>query len=144
MKVTLKGNISGSRNGEPWPPAGTEIDLPEDEALALLNSGMARPVNAKDANVETAIVLDPATEARVKEATTTRERAARSKRAHEPLNLGAADDEQPVEEDNGPRLPEVNASESAKVEDPAVPTQTDDGPSGETAKPSEGKASAKK
>lgn len=137
MKVTLKGNISGSRNGEPWPPAGTEMDLPQDEALGLLNSGMARASNAKDANIETAIVLDPATEARVKEATTTRERAARSKRAHEPLNLAAADPEQPVEDDNGPRLPEVNGPESAKVEDPAQPTQTEGGPTGATKKPTE-------
>jgi hypothetical protein len=86
------------------------------------------------------VVLDPATEARVKHATITRERSSRSKRAHEPVNLGAAAQEQPVEDDNGPRLPEVNASESAKVEDPTVATQSEDGPSGDTAKPSVGKS----
>lgn len=135
MKVTLKGTVSGSRDGVPWPPAGSEMDLPDDEALSLLHSGLAKPVNAKDANVETAVALDPATEARVKEATTTRERASRSKRAHEPLNMGAADEEQPAEDDNGPRLPEVNGPESAKVEDPAQPTQSLDNVSGDTRKP---------
>lgn len=140
MKVTLKGQMSGSRDGVPWPPAGSEMDLPDSEAAALLNSGLARPVNAKDAGVETAVVLDPATEARVREATTTRERAARSKRAHEPLNLAAADEEQPAEDDNGPRLPEVNAAESAKVEDPAQPTQSESDISGEKKRPSVGRA----
>ena len=135
MKVTLKGQLSGSRDGVPWPPAGSEIDLPQDEALGLIQSGLARAVNAKDADVETRVVLDPATEAQVKAATTTRERASRSKRAHEPLNLAAADEKQPAEDDNGPRLPEVNAAASAKVEDPAQPTQSEDGPSGATAKP---------
>jgi hypothetical protein len=144
MKVKTTGQISGSRDGVEWPPAGSEIDLPQDEALSLINSGMARPVG-RVSEAETAVVLDPATEARVKAATTTRERASRSKRAHEPLNLGAADENQPAEDDNGPRLPEVNAGESARVEDPATPTQSEEGPTGETKAPSEGSArSAKK
>jgi hypothetical protein len=144
MKVRLKSDITGSRDGQAWPLAGEEIDLPNSEAASLIQTGAAVPVNAKDADVETAVVLDPATEARVKHDTITRERSSRSKRAHEPVNLGAADDEQPIEEGNGPRLPEVNAVESAKVEDPAVPTQTEDDNSAETAKPSVGKAPAKK
>ncbi len=140
MKVVLRHDITGSRNGEPWPPAGTELDLPEGEALPLLSSGAARAVNDKDAGVERAVVLDPATEARVKRDTITNERQAVSKRAHEPLNLGAADDDQPVEGDNGPRLPEVNGAQAARVQDPAVPTQTEDGPTGERAAPVRGKA----
>lgn len=139
MKVRLKSDISGSRDGQAWPAAGEEIDLPDGEAASLIQTGVAVPVG-KGADVETAVVLDPATEARVKHDTITRERSSRSKRAHEPVNLGTAADEQPVEDDNGPRLPEVNASESAKVEDPAVATQSEDGPTGDTAKPTEGKA----
>jgi hypothetical protein len=134
MKVRIKSEITGSRDGQAWPNPGEEIDLPDSEAASLCASGQAVPVG-KGSAVETAVVLDPATEARVKYATTTRERASRSKRAHEPTNLGVADDEQPVEEDNGPRLPEVNGPESAKVEDPAQPTQTDDGPTGAVKKP---------
>ncbi|HEY1177100.1 MAG TPA: hypothetical protein VGF17_13170 [Phytomonospora sp.] len=140
MKVRLTSEISGSRDGEAWPAAGEEIDLPAGEAEALIATGAAVPVNSRGADVETAVVLDPATEARVKRATTTRERSSRSKRAHEPVNLGVAAAEQPVEDDNGPRLPEVNATEAAKVEDPAVATQSEGGPTGETAKPSTGKA----
>lgn len=71
---------------------------------------------------------------RVKEQTTTRERAAVSKRAHEPLHLEDAEDEQPVEHDNGPRLAEVAGPEAAKVADPAQPTQTEDGLTNEKTK----------
>ena len=140
MKVRLRTDISGTRNGEPWPSAGSEIDLPDEEAVALVRSGDARAVNTKDADVE---LREPptGTPESAKRNTITRERQARSKRAHEPLNLGAADENQPAEDDNGPRLPEVNASESAAVESPSEPTQSEGGPSGDTAKPSEGKSS---
>lgn len=39
--------------------------------------------------------------------TTTRERTTVAKRAHEPLDLSAADDQQPEEDANGPRAAEV-------------------------------------
>lgn len=141
MKVTLRSDIAGTRDGKDWPSAGSQMDLPDDEALALLRSGDAVAVNDKDGDVEKR-VAEVALEnqsAAVKRATTTRERQAQSKRAHEPLNLGAADPEQPAEDDNGPRLPEINAEESAKVADPTVPTQSLDGPTGETKPPTEGK-----
>lgn len=134
-KVTLTGDITGSRNGQAWPPAGTEVELPDDEALGLIHSGMARGGDSEAEKRRAAVALDEVTAAAVKHATTTRERQARSKRAHEPLNLGAAAELQPVESDNGPRLPEVNAEESAKVEDPATDTSSEDDPNGETAEP---------
>lgn len=81
------------------------------------------------------VAADDETAERVLHDTTTRERQSRSKRAHEPVDMVEAAEEQPVEDDNGPRLPEVNAAISAKVEDPAQPTQTDTGPTNETAKP---------
>ena len=144
MKVRLKHEISGSRDGQPWPAAGSEVDLPDSEALSLLQTGAAVAVDSRNDDVEYRSIddvegIDEATKEQVKRATVTRERAARSKRAHESVNLGAADPEQPVEDDNGPRLPEVNAEESARVEDPAVPTQSLDGPTGETAEVSVGK-----
>ena len=40
--------------------------------------------------------------------TTTRERTTVAKRAHEPLDLADADDDQPEEEANGPRAKEIN------------------------------------
>lgn len=134
MKVRLVQTISGTRDGKAWPAAGEEIDLPEGEALSLLQNGSAKAVSSKDADVEVRHVagVDEATEKAIAAQTVTRERQARSKRAHEPINLGAAADEQPVEDDNGPRLPEVSAAASAKVEDPAQPTQSDEGPKGAT------------
>ncbi len=55
MKVRLKGDISGSRNGVAWPPRGEVVDLPDDEALVLLNNGMAEPAtDAATPPVETA------------------------------------------------------------------------------------------
>lgn len=79
---------------------------------------------------------DEETADRIIHDTTTRERQARAKRAHEPLDMDLADAEQPVEDDNGPRLAEVNGAEAAKVEDPSQPTQSEGGPEGKTAKPS--------
>jgi hypothetical protein len=43
--------------------------------------------------------------------TTTRERTTVAKRAHEPLDLDAADEDQPAEDGNGPRAAEVNPGE---------------------------------
>lgn len=123
MKVKLRSEISGSRDGQPWPPPGSEVDLPQDEAVALLQSGSAVPVNQKDADVElrsgVAAGVDPATEAVVQAATTTNDRTTQSKRAHEPLNAALADDEQPDEADNGPRADEVPPTE------PAIATPSD-------------------
>lgn len=146
MKVKLTQTMSGTRDGQPWPAAGQEVDLPESEAVALLQNGGARAVDGRESDVEKRLAaanvdpsLDEATAAQVFHATVTNERAARSKRAHEPVNDGAADEQQPAEDDNGPRLPEVNGAKSAQVEDPAKPTQTDDGPSGKTEKVTRGK-----
>lgn len=40
-RVILAGQMSGTRNGKDWPPAGTELELPDDEAAGLIRSGMA-------------------------------------------------------------------------------------------------------
>lgn len=41
MRVVLAAEIGGTRNGKVWPAVGTEIDLPESEARALLDAGNA-------------------------------------------------------------------------------------------------------
>lgn len=56
MKIRLTGDISGTRNGDAWPPRGSEIELPDDEAAALCALRMAVPV--VDDKVETAAVKD--------------------------------------------------------------------------------------
>lgn len=43
MRVAMKLQISGTRNGEPWPARGETIDLPDDEAAALVAQGAAEP-----------------------------------------------------------------------------------------------------
>lgn len=148
VKVLLTGDITGARDGAAWPPAGSVIELPADEAQALVHSGMAKSVDGSERTAElaeaAATVLDAVTSAQVRNATTTRDRHAVSKRAHEPINLGVAADEQPVEDDNGPRLAEVNAEASAKVEDPAVDTSSESGITGELAPPTGGENDAAK
>lgn len=54
MKVKLTVQISGTRDGEPWPAPGASMDLPADEAVALINNGMAQAVavSKREAAVE--------------------------------------------------------------------------------------------
>lgn len=53
MKIRMKVDVSGSRDGMPWPRRGGVVDLEDDEAAQLCRAGMAEPV-AEDARVETA------------------------------------------------------------------------------------------
>lgn len=49
MRVRMKHQISGTRDGLDWPAPGEEIDLPDDDAAAVLNTGMAEPAGEKKA-----------------------------------------------------------------------------------------------
>ena len=42
MKTQLVAQISGTRNGEPWPEPPAIVDLPEDEVKQLEENGLAR------------------------------------------------------------------------------------------------------
>ena len=44
MKVRLIYRLDGTRNGEPWPAVGGEIDVPTSEAVNLISHGYAVPV----------------------------------------------------------------------------------------------------
>jgi hypothetical protein len=44
MKVRLIYRLDGTRNGQPWPAIGGEIDLPTSEAVNLISHGYAVPV----------------------------------------------------------------------------------------------------
>jgi hypothetical protein len=44
VKVLLLGEVSGTRDGQAWPPRGSVVELPEDEAIRLCENRMARPV----------------------------------------------------------------------------------------------------
>jgi hypothetical protein len=54
MRVRMTAQISGSRNGTPWPPRGQPIDLPDAEAREYCKSGLAVPV-ADIKRAETAV-----------------------------------------------------------------------------------------
>lgn len=63
MKVRMRGEISGARNGVPWPARGKVIDLGDAEAATLCSQGMAEPVaETDDQRAETATA--PAAETR--------------------------------------------------------------------------------
>lgn len=49
MRVRLNVQLSGTRDGVAWPPVGSVVELPEDEARDMITSGTARPVNDSDA-----------------------------------------------------------------------------------------------
>lgn len=51
MKVIMRVNISGTRNGSEWPPVGGVVELPDAEAVDLLNARLADPAPVE---VETA------------------------------------------------------------------------------------------
>lgn len=53
MKVRMNVSISGTHDGQPWPPKGDVVDLPSDHAAALCAAGHAEPV--ADTGVEKAV-----------------------------------------------------------------------------------------
>lgn len=56
MKVKLKVQLSGTRDGVAWPSMGSVVELPEDEARQMLYAGTAGPLDDKD-NPETAVTM---------------------------------------------------------------------------------------
>ncbi|MFF2405731.1 hypothetical protein [Streptomyces sp. NPDC058092] len=65
MRIRMKQTMSGTRNGEPWPPAGEIADVPTGEAQHLVASGIAEEVGDEDEvqgepEVETATAPDTA------------------------------------------------------------------------------------
>jgi hypothetical protein len=54
MKIRMKVEMSGTRNGQPWPVRGEVADLPTAEAAHLVASGIADEV-VEPEPVETAV-----------------------------------------------------------------------------------------
>lgn len=48
MRVKLKAQISGTRDGVSWPPVGTVVELPDDEARSMMYAGTAEALNDRD------------------------------------------------------------------------------------------------
>lgn len=47
MKIRMKVQMSGTRNGQRWPKAGETADIPTGEATHLVASGIAERVGEK-------------------------------------------------------------------------------------------------
>ena len=58
MRVRMKIDVSGSRDGEAWPRRGQTFDVPDGEGADLCASGMAEPVADGDSDVEKAVPDD--------------------------------------------------------------------------------------
>lgn len=51
MRVTMLATITGTRDGQEWPAIGESMDLPDAEAVDMLNAGLVSPAGE---SVETA------------------------------------------------------------------------------------------
>jgi hypothetical protein len=58
VRIRMRVDVSGTREGREWPRRGSVIDLPDDEARQYCEAGMADPV-AVFAPVETATMPEP-------------------------------------------------------------------------------------
>lgn len=59
MLVKMRAHVSGLRDGQPWPPVGGTIDVPDDEGATLCANRMAEPVYDPEHRVERAVAPEP-------------------------------------------------------------------------------------
>lgn len=68
MEVRLLVDVSGTRDGQAWPPRGNTIDLPDEEARQMIAAEQAVPVSGPAAKgpraAERAVMPDDAVEYR--------------------------------------------------------------------------------
>jgi hypothetical protein len=43
MRIEMRAQLSGTRDGVEWPAPGEVVDLPDDEAAQLIADGLAQP-----------------------------------------------------------------------------------------------------
>lgn len=73
MKVRMTADVSGTRNGETWPPRGSVVELPDTEAIDYINADMAVPVAMPYGEPEHAVEDTVDVEIRAEESTVTEE-----------------------------------------------------------------------
>jgi hypothetical protein len=56
----MKVDVSGSRDGQPWPKRGEIFDVSDAEGEGLCSSGLAVPAAGSDGDVEKAVPEDDA------------------------------------------------------------------------------------
>jgi hypothetical protein len=54
-RVRMRGQVSGTRNGQPWPQVGDTVELSDDEAQTLIRGGLAVHVHEDPPKVERAV-----------------------------------------------------------------------------------------
>lgn len=52
MQVRMKVTISGTRDGQPWPPRGELVDLPDGEAEQMIRGGLAGAAGDDEAGAD--------------------------------------------------------------------------------------------
>lgn len=68
MKIKLIRQITGTRNGDEWPPPGGELTVPDEEGVSLCDAGIAVPL--VDDKPETATAPAAETRTRKRRSTT--------------------------------------------------------------------------
>ena len=48
MFIKMKGTVSGSRDGQPWPPSGGVMEVSDEEGRALCEADMATQADGPD------------------------------------------------------------------------------------------------
>lgn len=71
MRVRMKAEISGTRDGGDWPRPGEILDVSDDEGAHLCAAGLAAPVADKSTGVEKTVAPADNTEERTSGLTTT-------------------------------------------------------------------------
>jgi hypothetical protein len=56
----MKIEVSGSRDGQPWPKRGETLDVSDAEGAGLCSSGLAVPVADSDDDAQKAVPADDA------------------------------------------------------------------------------------
>jgi hypothetical protein len=64
VKVKMKMQVSGTRDGVAWPAPGEVVELPDAEGAKLCANGTASPVAEKADKVEKAVAPDDDVEKR--------------------------------------------------------------------------------
>ncbi|MGA5330955.1 hypothetical protein ACPCJT_20220 [Streptomyces griseoincarnatus] len=59
MRVRMRVTISGTRDGEPWPERGSVVDLPDDEAKAMVAGGLAEEASSEPAEEQAVNPAEP-------------------------------------------------------------------------------------
>lgn len=64
MRVRMRVEMSGTRDGLPWPPKGQSVDLPDEEAAHLVAAGLAESESGPEVEEATAPAPETSTPVR--------------------------------------------------------------------------------